>query len=72
MEMDAEQAKQLFVDDASWTMKREIAGGETVEEVMDDYTVAGPVLDNRDGTVTVKMGMLTDREVMEIVLGVKK
>ena len=29
-----------------------------------DYCVAGPVTDNRDGTVTVKMGKKTDSEML--------
>lgn len=38
---------------------------ELVEEFDNtDYCVAGPVTDNRDGTVTVKMGKKTDSEML--------
>lgn len=37
-----------------------------------DYNVAGPITDNRNGTVTVKMGKLTDlEEAYEMLFGGK-
>lgn len=47
-------------------------GTETQETVFDnsDYCLAGDIIDHRDGTVTVKMGKLTDlEEAYEIMLG---
>ena len=37
---------------------------QTVETDMSDFCVAGPITDNRDGTVTVKMGRRTDGEML--------
>lgn len=41
----------------------------TVETDMSDYCVAGTITDNRDGTVTVKMGKPTDAELLAILMG---
>lgn len=76
-----EEAMALFVDGLSWSIVYQADGyedpdtGETVTpapEVYDnsDYSVAGPVTDHRDGTVTVKMGKLTDGEVLAELLEV--
>ena len=40
-----------------------------VETDMSDYCVAGTITDNRDGTVTVKMGKPTDAELLAILMG---
>lgn len=47
-------------------------GTETQESEFDnsEYTLAGDITDHRDGTITVKMGKLTDLEqAYEIILG---
>lgn len=63
-------AVQLFVDGLVWSIVQRdtvpVYGedgnhtGETEEQVQEwdnsDYCVAGPITDNRDGTITVKMG----------------
>ena len=73
------QAAQLFVDGLVWSIvQREdvpVYGtdgnptGETTEQVQEwdnsDYCVAGPITDNRDGTITAKMGKKTDAELMQ-------
>lgn len=69
-----EQAKALFVDDVQWAIVYQEdsymdENGETVtpEPVVydnSDYSVSGPITDNRDGTVTVKMGKITDSEAL--------
>ena len=41
----------------------------TVETDMSDYCVAGSITDNRNGTVTVKMGKPTDKELLGIISG---
>ena len=61
--------------DISFTAGLNVLTGETVtpeEEIYDNsaFSVAGPVTDNRDGTVTVKMGKITDREALEELLEV--
>ena len=76
-----QEAAALFVDDAEWAIVYQAdpytdpETGETVTpeaEVYDnsDYSVAGPITDNRDGTVTVKMGKITDREALAELLEV--
>lgn len=68
LEMTHEKAMNLFVDDLEWSIVYE--DGE-ITEIYDnsDYSVAGPVTDNRDGTVTVKMGKITAEEALEILMG---
>ena len=70
LEMTHAAAVQLFVDGLSWSIVQRdtvpVYGtdgnptGATEEQVHEwdnsDYCVAGPITDNRDGTITVKMG----------------
>ena len=67
-------AADLFVDDAEWAVVYETGGmdGEEPQNVTEDcsdYCVAGPITDNRNGTVTVKMGKPTDVELLAILTG---
>ena len=71
-------AMQLFVDGLSWSIVQRdtvpVYGtdgnptGETEEQVQEwdnaDYCVAGPITDNRDGTITAKMGKKTEVELL--------
>lgn len=68
VEMTYEEAMNTFVDDLEWAIVYE--DGE-VTEIYDnsEFSVAGPVTDNRDGTVTVKMGKLTAEEALAILTG---
>lgn len=68
LEMSYADAMALFVDDLDWAIVYE--EGETTE-VYDnsEYSVAGPVTDNRNGTVTVKMGKPTDAEILAVIMG---
>lgn len=73
------QAAQLFVDGLVWSIVQRdtvpVYGtdgnptGETTEQAQEwdnsDYCVAGPITDNRDGTITAKMGKKTDAELMQ-------
>lgn len=43
---------------------------QTVETDMSDFCVAGTITDNRNGTVTVKMGKKTDGEMLNELLEV--
>lgn len=69
-------AVQLFTDGLVWSIvQRDTVPvydadgnptGETEEQVQEwdnsDYCVAGPITDNRDGTLVVKMGKYTQLE----------
>ena len=71
------QAAQLFTDGLGWSIVQRdtvpVYGedgnptGETEEQVQEwdnaDYCVAGPITDNRDGTITAKMGKKTELEL---------
>lgn len=83
LEMDYATAIKLFVDGLAWSIvqQNEVpiydeegnqTGTEMQETVFDnsEYNLAGDITDHRDGTVTVKMGKLTDlEEAYEIMLG---
>ena len=58
------QAAQLFTDGLHWAIvRREDGTGEAVQERdCSGYCVAGPITDNRDGTLTIKMGGCTQLE----------
>lgn len=75
LEMTHEAANTLFVDDLAWSIvyqadsyvdavTKETVVPEPVEYDNSEYCVAGPITDNRDGTVTVKMGKRTDGEML--------
>lgn len=68
LEMTYEEAAALFVDDLEWIIVYE--ADETVEEYNNsEYSVAGAITDNRDGTVTVKMGKPTAEELLAVLVG---
>lgn len=58
------EAVSLFVDGLAWSQ----VYGET-EKDMSEFEVAGPITDNRDGTVTVKMGKFTDADALAVLTG---
>ena len=78
LEMTHAAAAQLFVDGLIWSIvQRDTVPvydtdgnptGETEEQVQEwdnsDYCVAGPITDNRDGTITAKMGKKTEVELL--------
>lgn len=77
--MDYATAVSTFVDDVKWSIlyqPPEYIDPETQETVTppveeydnSDYCVAGPITDNRDGTVTVKMGKPTANEINQILM----
>ena len=83
VEMDYETAKEIFVDGLAWSIVHqeeipvlnengEQTGTETKETEYDnsEYNLAGDLTDHRDGTITAKMGKLTDlEEAYEIMFG---
>lgn len=85
LEMSAEEARSLFVNDMTWFLVAEdhehkvIEDPETgmlsseVETVYIDYdnseySVAGDIVDHRNGTVTVKMGTMTREELLNMLM----
>ena len=83
LEMDYETAIGLFVDGLAWSIVQQnempvydengVQAGTEVQETEFDnseYNLAGDLTDHRDGTITAKMGKLTDlEEAYEIMLG---
>ena len=77
--MDYATASEIFVDDLAWSLVQQgeaIADAdgnpvmpEPVETDYSDYCVAGSITDNRDGTITAKMGKLLDAEALAIIMG---
>lgn len=79
LEMTHAQAVSLFVDGLAWGIKQvntypvfDDKGqptGETTTETQtfdnSDYSVAGSITDNRDGTVTILMGKHTELEIAQ-------
>ena len=78
LEMTHAQAVSLFVDGLAWGIKQvntypvfDDKGQETGETKTEtqtfdnsDYSVAGSITDNRDGTVTCMMGKPTETETL--------
>ena len=78
LEMTHAAAVQLFVDGLSWSIVQRdtvpVYGtdgnptGATEEQVQEwdnsEYCVAGPITDNRYGTITAKMGKKTEVELL--------
>lgn len=77
LEMDYATALPLFVDGLIWSIVMDIEQMQEdgsviiVQEEYDnsEYDVAGPITDNRNGTVTVKMGKATAQELLAVLTG---
>lgn len=73
--MSYAEALNLFKDNTPWQIIGEFEPYQDEQghmitpepEVYDnsEYCIAGPITDNRDGTVVVKMGKLTEAEVLQ-------
>ena len=80
VDMTYAQAMEIFQDGLEWSRMRYSkpfadADGNLPEpeEIVTDYSelcVAGPVTDHRNGTITVKMGRMTDSEILAELLEV--
>lgn len=78
LEMTYEEAVEIFVDNAEWSIvqhpapyvneNNETVTPEPVEFDNSDYCIAGPIIDHRDGTLTVKMGKPTEVETLQAQL----
>lgn len=82
LEMDYATASELFADGVAWSIVQEDEvptydenGEQTGTEMPTEYDnteycLAGDITDHRDGTVTCKMGKLTElEEAYELMLG---
>ena len=80
LEMTHAEAVETFWDDVEWSIVHQAEdymneNGETVtpepvEYDNSDFCVAGSITDHRDGTISVKMGKLTDlEETLALVYG---
>lgn len=73
LEMAYADAIALFVDGLAWSILMDVEQEQedgsivTVQEEYDnrDYSMAGSITDNRDGTLAVKMGKPTKIEMLE-------
>ena len=75
--MNYTTAMSIFVDNLAWSIvqrdtypeydENNQPTGKTVEQVQEfdnsDYCIAGPITDNRNGTITAKMGRKTELEI---------
>jgi hypothetical protein len=68
LEITYEEALSIFVNDLKWSTVVEMEEG-LIETDMSVYALAGPITDNRNGTITVKMGKYSEDELMHIPLG---
>lgn len=59
-----QEALDLFVDGLQWAI---VYGTQTIPQ--DEFIIAGPITDNRNGTVSVRMGKATAAEVSNIITG---
>ncbi len=80
LEMTYAEAAAVFVNDLQWSLVQQHgayadADGnpvvpDPVETDYSDYCKAGPITDNRNGTVTAKMGKITAEEALEELMEV--
>lgn len=69
--MDPQVAKTIFFDGVHWSIISEYeVDGETMREEWDnsDFSLAGDIIDHRDGSISVKMGKPTDLEMAYALL----
>ena len=59
-----QEALDLFTDNVQWSI---VYGTQTIPQ--DDFIIAGPITDNRNGTVSVRMGKATATEVSNVITG---
>lgn len=75
LEMTYAQAMSLFVDGCSWSIVDRWVDEVTQQEMYaeydnSDFSIPGPLTDNRDGTLAIKMGKETDlEEAYELLYG---
>ena len=62
--LSIQEALDLFVNGLQWSI---VYGTQVINQ--EDYVIAGPITDNRDGTVSVRMGKATATEVSNVITG---
>ncbi|MBR3610050.1 MAG: hypothetical protein IKL57_01110 [Oscillospiraceae bacterium] len=71
-DMPFDEAKELFINGLEWSVINEHTDEEgnlhSEETVMADFIIAGPLTDNRDGSITAKMGKFKTEELQEIAV----
>ena len=84
VEMSYNEAAELFVDDAEWSVvsvfeytkemldeHNEVVEEQVIEEHETDcseFSIAGEIIDHRDGFVTVKMSKQTAEEILDMIM----
>ena len=67
--MSYDEVKKLLPDNTQWSIVQE-EGNNIQEWDNSEYCLSGDITDHRDGTVTIKMGKLTDLEIAyQMVIG---
>ena len=73
LQMTAAAAAETFVDDVPWSIVEDgfDEEGQPAQYEYDnsEYCVAGDITDHRDGYVSVKMGKVTEGELLAILTG---
>lgn len=64
LSLTIQEALDLFVNGLQWAI---VYGTQTINQ--EDYVIAGPITDNRDGTVSVRMGKATATEASNVITG---
>lgn len=64
LSLTIQEALALFTDNVQWSI---VYGIQVIPQ--DDFIIAGPITDNRDGTVSVRMGKPTAAEVSNVITG---
>ena len=71
-DMSFAEAKELFINGLEWSVINEYTDEEgnfqSTETAMADFIIAGPLTDNRNGSVVAKMGKFKTEELQEIPL----
>lgn len=71
--MNYETITQLFIDDVHWSIVEESINEEeeTIQTEYDnsEYCLVGDIISHRDGTFSVKMGKITNEELINIMTG---
>ena len=62
--LSIQEALDLFTDNVQWSIEY---GTQTIPQ--DEFIIAGPITDNRNGTVSVRMGKPTAAEVSSVITG---